>query len=133
MASEFYTPFLESCLSAEIDLPTNGASCLLVGSTFTFTASDEFVSDITGEHADVTYNRQPLTALTITGGVIDAADLSFGPLEGSDVYGLIVFQNGASDAARRLICYLEFPSPETPNGQTFDIAFDASGIAALNT
>jgi hypothetical protein len=59
------------------------------------------------------YARQTLASLTATEddtnnrANVDAANLSFGAVSGKTAVAMVIFENGASDAARNLVAHLD--------------------------
>jgi hypothetical protein len=101
---------------------------------YNFSVSHRFVSDVTNAGGTLVAVSGALTNKTISGGVADAADVTFAAVAtGAAVPAVVVFQSsavtGGSDvaaSAQRLICYIDTATglPVTPNGQAINLSWD---------
>lgn len=133
MADALFAAGREGFLAGEIDWDTAGIKVALVRS-YTFNSAHKFVSDATTAGAVLAATSALLSSKTVTGGVADAADLTFSAVAtGSACTSLLIFQStavtGGSDvasSAQRLIAYIDSASglPVTPNGGDINLAFD---------
>ncbi|MDX2006572.1 MAG: hypothetical protein SFU83_14965 [Meiothermus sp.] len=107
--SGFTALLLEATVSGAWDPDLNTVADLLA------------VSGVT-EMSGGSYARQSLASLTATEDDtndrvnIDAANLTFGAVSGKSALALVIFENGASDAARNLVGYYDtgFGTLQTP-------------------
>ncbi len=98
--------------------------------TYTYSASHEFLSSLSG----VVGTAQTLGSKTYTGGVFDAADVSYSSVSGNTVEALVIYIDTGSSATSRLVAYIDTGQtglPVTPNGGDISITWSASGIFAL--
>jgi hypothetical protein len=125
MANGLFNPGREGFLDGSIDWDTGDIRAMLVRSTYTFDATDKFVSDL----GSVDNGRSAaLGTKTVTDGVADAADTSLTATAAVACNALVVFQHTGADATARLICYIDTVTtglPFTPSaGQTVNIVWD---------
>lgn len=134
MASALFDPGREGFLAAEIDWDTAVIKAALVRG-YTFSAAHKFVSDVTGAGGTLVATSGAFTGKTVTAGVADADDVTFGAVPtGPAIPALIIFQSSAvaggadvAAAAQRLIFFTDAYSglPVTPNGGDITISWDA--------
>ena len=125
MANALFNPGREGFLDGTIDWDTGDIRVMLVKSTYTFDATDKFITDL----GAVDNGRSAaLGTKTVTDGIADAADTSLVATAAVACNAYIVFQHTGSDATARVIQYVDTPTsgfPVTPAaGQTVNIAFD---------
>lgn len=125
MANALWNKGREGFLDGSIDWDTNDIRVLLVESTYSFNAAHQFVSDLgTNDNG----RSAALGSKTVTDGVADAADTSLVATAAVACNALAIYQYNASDAAARLIAYIDTPTsglPFTPSaGQTVNITWD---------
>jgi hypothetical protein len=96
-----------------------------------FTATDEFVSDLTG--ASIVARSGALAGKTITPGALigatfDANDITLTAVTGA-AFGLVLAykDNGGVDASSPLLAKFEVAT-FTPNGGDVNVVFNASGL-----
>lgn len=126
MASALFDPGREGFLDGSIDWDTNDMRVMLVKSAYSFVASHKFIGDLPAATAD-NGRSAALGTKTVANGVADAADTSLVATAAVACNALIVYQYNASDAAARLIAYIDTATglPFTPAAsQTVNIAFD---------
>jgi hypothetical protein len=133
VASALFDAGREGFLSNEIDWDTAVIKVALVRG-YTFSAAHKFVSDVTGAGGTLVATSGALTSKTVTGGVADAADVTFTAVAaGAAIPAFIIFQSSAvtggadvAATAQRLIGYVDTATglPVTPNGQNITLAFD---------
>lgn len=133
MASQLFDAGREGCLGAEIDWDGAVIKMALVRG-YTFNATHKFVSDVTNAGGTLVSTSSALTSKTISGGVADAADVTFSAVPtGPAIPAAIYFQasavTGGADVAttaQRLICYVDTGTglPVTPNGQAINWSHD---------
>lgn len=142
MSNALFDTAREGFLVGDIDWDTAVIKTALVRG-YTFDASDEFVSDVTGAGGTLHATSSALGSKTSTGGVADAADVTFtAPAANANDHSVLVFQasavTGGADvaaSAQRLIAWFDTGSnlPIQPDGGDIKIAWDngANKIFAL--
>jgi hypothetical protein len=125
MANVLYDPGREGFLDGTIDWDTDDIRAMLVLSSYTFDATDKFITDL----GAVDNGRSvALGSKTVTNGVADAADTSLTATAATASKAIVVFKHTGSDATARLIGYVDTPTsglPFTPSaGQVVNIAWD---------
>lgn len=132
MANAIYPKAKEKFLDALIDMPTDTIKIALIDTgAYTYNSADEFWSSASGA---IVGTAATLASKTITGGVFDAADVTFTSVSGVSIEALIIFKDTGSAATSPLIMYIDVAAsglPVTPNGNNIDVQFNASGIFAL--
>lgn len=124
MANALFNPGREGFLDGSIDWDTGDIRAMLVRSTYTFDATDKFISDLGAVDNGRT---AALTSKTVTDGIADAADTSLTATAANASNAIVIFQHTGSDATARLIAYIDTATglPFTPSaGQTVNIAWD---------
>lgn len=97
---------------------------------YTYAATDDFYSDITG----VIGTTQRITAPTVAAatGNFDGADVTFTAVSGATVEALVFYRhNAGANTTWKLIAFIDTGQtglPVTPNGGDIIIAWSASGI-----
>jgi len=133
LSSSLFDPGREGFALAEIDWDGAVIKCSLVRG-YTFNAAHKFVSDVTGAGGNQVATSAAFTSKTGTGGVLDAADVTFTSVaSGAAIPAIIIFQSsavtGGADVlptAQRLIAYIDTATglPVTPNGQNITVSWD---------
>jgi hypothetical protein len=126
MASALFDPGREGFLDGTIDWDTGDQRVMLCKTAYIFDAADKFIADLPAATAD-NGRSAALGTKTVANGVADAADTSLVATAAVACNALIVYQYNASDAAARLIAYIDTATglPFTPAAsQTLNIAFD---------
>jgi hypothetical protein len=133
MANALFDPGREGFLAGEIDWDTATIKAVLVRS-YTFSAAHKFVSDATTAGASIVSTSAAMTSKTVTGGIADAADVTFTAVTaGAAITSILVYQSSAvtggadvAASAQRLIAYLDTATglPVTPNGGDITIQWD---------
>lgn len=113
MANAAFTPGIEGLMSGEIDLDTAVLKAALVRG-YTFSAAHKFMSDITSNSGVLNGTSAALTSVTVTGGVLDAADTTITTTASANDHSVIIFQSSAvtggadvASSAQRLLCWLD--------------------------
>lgn len=103
MANKLYPKGAEKILRAGINFDSDTIKVVLIASSYTYSASHEFLSDIS---ASVIGAAQTLTGKSTTGGVFDAADVDFGAIAaGSTMGSYVMYKDTGSAATSPLIEY----------------------------
>jgi hypothetical protein len=124
MANALYDPGREGFLDGSIDWDTDDIRVLCCTSAQAFSAAHKFVSDITA--GNIVVRSSAIAGKTVTGGVANHSTLTLTAVTGSAIARLIYYKFNASDAAARLICYIDTATglPVTPNGGDITITPD---------
>ena len=125
MANALYDSGREGFLDGTINWSSGDIRCMLVLSTYTFSAANKFISDL----GAVDNGRSATFASkTVTAGVADAADTTITATAASACKAIVFFQHTGSDATARLIAYDDTVAsglPMTPSvSQVLNIVFD---------
>ena len=129
-----------AALAEDVDWTATDLRVILTTSSYTPDADHAFVDDVTNELSGGNYARTVLATRTITvdtvndRAVLDAADTVFTALQaaaGTPGYAVVYVEEGGSDAARRLICWVSLTGAATPTGADYTIAWASTGIAWL--
>ncbi|KRA00246.1 hypothetical protein ASD64_01335 [Mesorhizobium sp. Root157] len=132
MANAIYPKWKEAVMQATSNSSLGGTVkvALVDTGTYTYSAAHEFYSSVSG----VVGTPATLGSKTFTGGVFDAADVTYTGVSGSSAEALIFYIDTGSSATSRLVAYLDTGwtnLPVTPNGGDITLQFNASGIFAL--
>ena len=133
MANALWDPGREGFLAGEIDFDTAVIKVALLRG-YTWSAAHKFVSDVTTAGGTLVATSAALGTKTITGGVADAADVTFTAVAtGAACEAVMVFQSSAvgggadvAATAQRVIAFIDTATglPVTPNGGDISVAFD---------
>lgn len=133
MANALFDPGREGFLDGTIDYDTAVIKVAAIRS-YAFSAAHKFVSDVTGAGGVLHGTAQTLASKTATGGVADAADITFTALAANaNNHSLLIYQasavTGGADVAataQRVIAYIDTGTnlPFTPNGGDVTVAWD---------
>jgi hypothetical protein len=105
---------------------------LLDTTKYTYRDDDAFLSDIPSA-AWVAFSK-PLQGKTFANGVFDADDVVLTRVpDGPQISALVVYVEGGSSKASRLVLYIEQVNglPVTPDGTDVEIHWNELGIAVL--
>lgn len=132
MANAIYPKWKEAIVQASANSSLGGTVkvALVDTGTYTYSSAHEFYSSVSG----VVGTPATLGTKTFTGGVFDAADVTYTGVSGSSAEALIIYIDTGSSATSRLVAYLDTGwtnLPVTPNGGDITLQFNASGIFAL--
>ena len=139
MANQFFDNFKEKLLAGDdtFDLddgsPIKAALYSNTDYTPAYTTHTQFTDSGFTRYSGTT--DQTLTT-TITDGVFDdsTGTSTFANVTldtGKTVDGVLIYQDGGTDATRLLICTLDSFTSVTPNGGNIDVNWNGSGIFAL--
>ena len=131
MTNQLYPSFKALLLNGDIDLAADDIKVALVDTNdVAFSTSHDFLNDVS---ASVVATSGNLASKTTTGGVFDAADITFTGVTGDVSEALILYKDTGSAATSPLICFIDSATglPITPNSGNVVVAWHASGIFAL--
>src|SRR5437763_1761245 len=102
MPNALYDKGREGILDGSINVVTNTIKCLLATSGYTpNTAAHANVSDVTS--GNILVRSTAFTFKTETGGVFDAADITFTAVSGPGVSYIVIYADSGTDATSRLV------------------------------
>jgi len=132
MASAIYPIAKKAFLDGDIDLLAADIRAVLIDTgTYTYNTAHDFYADLTGV---VGTESGLFASKTTTGGVFDAADITFTAVTGATAEAIVIFVDTGNPATDRLVAYIDSASsglPVTPNGGDINVVWNASGIFAL--
>jgi len=125
MANALYGKGREKFLTGDIAWDTDNIKASLVD-TGTYTVAidtHEFYSDLSGVVAD----SGNLASKTVTLGVADADDVTFGSVTGATVEAVVIWKDTGTASTSPLIAYIDTATnlPITPNGGDITVAWDS--------
>lgn len=138
MANAIYPKWKEAIIQASANSALNGSgttgvyAALVDTGTYTYSASHQFYSDLSG----IVGTDQEIGATkTYTNGVFDGADLTYTAVSGASVEAIVLYvKNAGANTTWRLVAYLDTSVtglPVTPNGGNITVTWNASGIIGL--
>lgn len=120
MASAVYPLGRQSFLSAEINLPTDNLKIMLMSAAYTYSATHQFFSDLSGSIA-VSGN---LASKVVTNGTFNAANVTLASVAGgSTIVALAGYQDTGVAGTSRLIWFNDGFSQLT-NGGAIIVTWD---------
>lgn len=124
MANALYDKGREKFLTGAINASADTLKCALLKATYSPTLpSDEFYSTLSSH---VVGTPQTLTGKTVTGGVLDAADVTFTAVPTADVRFCAIYKDTGTAATSPLIALFDTAAglPVSTNGGDIIIAWD---------
>jgi hypothetical protein len=116
--SGLYDKGREGFLDGSINWASDNIKAVLVdaGAYTASLGSNQNLSDISSGARIATSGN--LTSKTVTGGVADAADVTFSAVSGVTAEAVVLYKDTGSASTSRLIAYIDTASglPVTPNG-----------------
>lgn len=125
MANALYDKGREKFLTGVINASADTLKCALIKDTYAPTlGSDEFFSTLSSH---VVGTPQTLTSKTVTGGVLDAADVTFSAVPTAAVKYCAIYKDTGSAATSPLIALFDTAAglPVSTNGGDIIIAWDS--------
>lgn len=127
MANVLYPKFKELMAGGDIDLASDDIRAILIDTAdYTYSAAHDFLDDVpAGARVAVS---SAFASKTITGGVLDAADLTFSSVTGDQCEALIIYKHTGTDSTSPLIAYIDTVSsglPVTPIGTDITWQWDS--------
>ncbi len=126
MANALYPKGKERILDETIGLSNDTIKAALLRS-YTYDSADEDLADVTSSGATVVATAT-LSGKTFTSGVFDANDVTWTAVaNGAACDNFVLYKDGATDADRQLIMYVDSYTnlPVTPNGGDITITWDS--------
>ncbi|NKD14606.1 hypothetical protein [Aeromonas caviae] len=124
MANALYDKGREKFLTGAINASADTLKCALIKDTYAPTlGSDEFFSTLSSH---VVGTPQTLTSKTVTGGVLDAADVTFSAVPTAAVKYCAIYKDTGNAATSPLIALFDTAAglPVSTNGGDIIIAWD---------
>lgn len=124
MANALYDKGREKFLTGAINASADTLKCALIKDTYAPTlGSDEFFSTLSSH---VVGTPQTLTSKTVTGGVLDAADVTFSAVPTAAVKYCAIYKDTGSAVTSPLIALFDTAAglPVSTNGGDIIIAWD---------
>ncbi|WP_429169009.1 hypothetical protein [Aeromonas rivipollensis] len=125
MANALYDKGREKFLTGAINASADILKCALIKDTYAPTlGSDEFFSTLSSH---LVGTPQTLTSKTVTGGVLDAADVTFSAVPTAAVKYCAIYKDTGSAATSPLIALFDTAAglPVSTNGGDIIIAWDS--------
>jgi|ERR1044072_491110 hypothetical protein len=120
MASHVYPLAKQSFVSAGIDLTSANIKVALLTSAYTYSATHQYYSDLSG----VIASSGNLASKTVTNGVFDAADITLTAVtSGSTIAALALYKDTGTGSTSNLICFDDGLSQAT-NGGDITVQWD---------
>lgn len=134
MANAMYPIGLKAILDGDVDMLADDIKVVLLDAGYTYSAAHDFLDDISG--TAIVATSANLASKTTTGGVFDAADVTFSSLTGDDVVAYVVYKDTGSSATSRLLCYVDTAADTSailvePDGTDFTLRWSSAGIFAI--
>lgn len=132
--ANWYTKGCWSLGSGDTVYSSATVKLLLVSSSYTFSKSHNFVSDITNEVTGGSYARQTLGSKTTTEDdantrlEYDAADSTFTSVTFSNINAAVAFRDSGVAGTSPLLWYIDF-SAQSPSAADVTLQFNSEGIA----
>lgn len=140
MANALYPKWKEALLQASTNSAltvTNVRTAFIDTGAYTYDPAHDFYNDLSGVYPNTRATGASLGTKTYTGGIFDAADVTFTAFSNGNVMveGIIIYiDDGSADATSRLVAFLDTSItgiPFTPSGSDVTIQWNASGIFQL--
>lgn len=140
VSGKFYGKAFVSAFNKEIDLDTDTIKVMLCTSAYTPDQdAHDYKNDVTNEVTGTGYTAGGATlgspVVSYTGGTntfaFDGADVSWATSTITARYAVVYDASPATDATRPLICYVDFGADVSSTAATFQITWDAAGIATV--
>lgn len=137
VSAKVYGPFTQSLGNKEIDLDSDTLKVMLCTSAYTPNQdTHRYKSDITNEVTGTGYTAGGATLTSVAATYdtatntfkLDAADVSWATSTITARYAVIYDATPGSDAARPLICYVDFDADIVSTAGAFSIQWNAAGI-----
>lgn len=131
MANAMYPKGLKAILDGDVDMLADDIKVVLLDSGYTFNSAHDFLDDISG--TAIVATSANLASKTTTGGVFDAADVTFTALTGDDVVAYVVYKDTGSSATSPLLCYVDTAADTSdlliePDGTDVTLRWNSAGI-----
>ncbi|AGP64930.1 Gp27 protein [Mycobacterium intracellulare subsp. yongonense 05-1390] len=140
ISATLYGGVLESLANKEIDLGSDTLNVMLLTSSYVPSDTHRYLSDLTGEAVGTGYTSggKTLTGVTVTYNTgtktltVDADDISWSSSTLTARYAAIVDVTPGSASTNPLISYVDFGADVSDTNGTFQINWNAAGIATVS-
>jgi hypothetical protein len=125
MANTLYDKGREGILDGSINVSSGTIKCLLATTGYTpNAATHQNVSDVGS--GNIVVRSSAFTSKSETGGVFNAANVTFTAVTGSAAAYIIIYQDSGTDSTSRLVGIIDTATglPVTPNGGDISITWD---------
>lgn len=126
MTNVLYASAKESFLTGAINMSSDTIKAQLVDAAdYTVNAATDNALDDVPSGARVG-TAVALSSKSVTGGVFDAADLTFTSVTGDPSEALVIYKDTGTESTSLLIAYIDSATglPVTPNGGNINVAWD---------
>ena len=126
MANFVFPSAKKAMMDGALALDSAVIKCVLIDQADdTPTTADDFLDDVAA--AARVGTPQTLGTKTTTGGVFDAADVTFPSVTGDVCEGLLIYEDTGVEGTSHLIAYIDTATglPVTPNGGNITVTWDA--------
>ena len=126
MANFVFPSAKKAMMDGDLALDSATIKCVLIDQADdTPTTADDFLDDVAA--AARVGTPQTLGTKTTTGGVFDAADVTFPSVTGDVCEGLLIYEDTGVEGTSHLIAYIDTATglPVTPNGGNITVTWDA--------
>lgn len=132
MAAHVYPEGLRAIMDGTVDLDTADIRAMLVDATYTYNVAHDFLDDVVAGNRVGTAQALASKAIITNGNsrALDAADTTWVGLTGDAVVAVILYVHNASDAAARLIAFIDGIAI-LPDGSDVTLRWNAAGIIEL--
>lgn len=140
VTAKFYGMAHFSAWNKEIDFNSDVIKVMLCTSAYVPDQdAHQYKSSVTGEVVGTGYtatgNTIGVPTITYTSATnvlkLDGNDVSWPASTITARYAVVYDSTPATDATRPLVCYIDFGADVTSSGGSFDLVFDAAGIATV--
>lgn len=132
MSNLLFPKYKEALLAGGVNLSSGTVKAVLIDlADYTYNSAHDFLDDVPSGARVGT--PQTLGSKTTTGGVFDAADVTFPTVTGDQSEAVLIYRDSGVEASSELIALIDTATglPVTPSGGNIIIAWHASGIFAL--
>ena len=132
MANAIYPKYKQAIIQSAANSSLTGTvkAALVDTSTYTYSATHEFLSSLTG----VVGTAQTIGTKTYTDGVFDGDNLTYTAVSGASAEAIVIYIDTGTAGTSRLVAYLDsgFTGlPVTPSGGDITVTWAAGGLFAL--
>lgn len=132
MAAHWYPEGIRAVMDGTTDLDTADVRAMLVDATYTFNVAHDFLDDVVAGNRVGTPVALASKSIIANGNsrALDAADTTWTGLTGDAVVAVILYVYNASDAAARLLAFIDGIAV-TPDGSDVTLRWNAGGILEI--
>jgi hypothetical protein len=131
MSNVLYPLGKKAILDGDVDLLSDTIKAALVDTgTTAYSAAHDFYNDISGA---VVGTPVTLGTKSTTGGVFDAADITFTAVSGATCEAVVIYKDTGTPSTSQLLAFIDTATglPATPSGGDINVNWNASGIFAI--